>query len=61
MVSTDEVARHPLPQVLANITTPLIWRAGEASPAVSALQALLAENGGGPARVTRAKPPSLRA
>jgi DNA-binding transcriptional LysR family regulator len=61
VVSTDEVARHPLPQVLANITTPLIWRSGEASPAVSALQALLAENGGGPARVTRAKPPSLRA
>jgi len=41
VVRTNEVARHPLPGVLANIVTPLIWRTGEASPAVTALQSLL--------------------
>jgi DNA-binding transcriptional LysR family regulator len=41
VVSTDEVALHPLPAVLAEIVTPLIWRAAEASPSVIALQGLL--------------------
>jgi DNA-binding transcriptional LysR family regulator len=41
VVSTDEVARHPLPTVLAEAVTPLIWRAAEASPSVIALQGLL--------------------
>jgi DNA-binding transcriptional LysR family regulator len=41
VVSTDEVARHPLPTVLAEAVTPLIWRAAEASPSVSALHGLL--------------------
>jgi DNA-binding transcriptional LysR family regulator len=41
VVRTGDVARHPLPEVLANIVTPLIWRAAEASPSVSALESLL--------------------
>jgi DNA-binding transcriptional LysR family regulator len=41
VVSTEEVALHRLPAVLANVVTPLIWRAGEASPSVTALQELL--------------------
>lgn len=41
VVSTDEVARHPLPTVLAETVTPLIWRAAEASPSVIALHGLL--------------------
>jgi len=41
VVSSDKLARHPLPAVFADITTPLIWRANEASPAVTALQELL--------------------
>ena len=41
VVNTDPVARHPLPVVLAEIVTPLIWRATEASPSVIALQGLL--------------------
>jgi DNA-binding transcriptional LysR family regulator len=38
VVRTEEVALHPLPAVLANIVTPLIWRTGEASPCLVALQ-----------------------
>lgn len=41
VVNTDEVARHPLPAVLAEAITSLIWRTAEASPSVSALQMLL--------------------
>jgi len=41
VVRSDGLARHPLPAVLANVTTPLIWRANEASPAIAALQELL--------------------
>ena len=41
VVNTDQVARHPLPVVLAEVVTPLIWRAAEASPSVIALQGLL--------------------
>jgi DNA-binding transcriptional LysR family regulator len=44
VVSTEEVALHRLPAVLANVVTPLIWRAGEASPSVTALQELLDSN-----------------
>jgi DNA-binding transcriptional LysR family regulator len=40
-VNTDEVARHPLPRVIAEIVTPLIWRAAEPSPSVIALRELL--------------------
>jgi DNA-binding transcriptional LysR family regulator len=35
------VVRHRLPAALSRITTPLIWRRGEATPALSALQELL--------------------
>ena len=41
VVPTRDVARHALPNVLANIVTPLIWRTAEASPSVTALQGLL--------------------
>ena len=41
VVRIDDVARHPLPEVVATIVTPLIWRAGEASLSVMALQGLL--------------------
>ena len=41
VVTTAEVALHPLPAVLANFVTPLIWRAGEASPSVIASQEVL--------------------
>jgi len=41
VVRTGDVTRHPLPQVLASIVTPLIWRAAEASPSVTALESLL--------------------
>jgi len=41
VVDSERVARHRLPAVLANVVTPLIWRAKEASPAMTALQALL--------------------
>jgi DNA-binding transcriptional LysR family regulator len=37
-----QVARHALPKVHANVTTPLIWRAGEQHPAVVALRAQVA-------------------
>ena len=35
------VARHPLPKVHADVTTPLIWRDGEQPPAVAALRKTL--------------------
>ncbi len=41
VVHSDGLARHQLPAVFANIITPLIWRAREASPAITALQELL--------------------
>jgi DNA-binding transcriptional LysR family regulator len=41
VVNTDEVARYPLPRVLAEAITPLIWRAAEPSPSVVALRELL--------------------
>jgi DNA-binding transcriptional LysR family regulator len=40
-VNTDEVARYPLPRVLAEIVTPLIWRVAEPLPTVIALRGLL--------------------
>jgi DNA-binding transcriptional LysR family regulator len=47
VVSSEGLARHPLPAVFANVITPFIWRAKEASPSITALQGLL----------TKAKPP----
>jgi DNA-binding transcriptional LysR family regulator len=41
VVSSERLARHPLPAVFANVITPLIWRAKETSPAITALQGLL--------------------
>ena len=38
------VIRHALPKVHGNIVTPLIWRASEQSPALVALQELLARH-----------------
>lgn len=40
-VNAAEVGCHPLPRVLAEVVTPLIWRAGDASPAVMALRQTL--------------------
>ncbi len=49
-VHAAAVARHPLPQVLSQVVTPLIWRNADRSPAVLALRALLADLlGAGPA------------
>jgi DNA-binding transcriptional LysR family regulator len=41
VVNSRLLARHKLPAVFANITTPLIWRAKEASASITALQGLL--------------------
>lgn len=41
VVRSECIARHPLPAVLGQIMTPLIWRAGEASPSVTALREML--------------------
>jgi DNA-binding transcriptional LysR family regulator len=41
VVRSEGLARHRLPAVLANIVTPLIWRANETSPTITALQELL--------------------
>ena len=41
VVRTDDVMRHPLPRVFAEIVTPLIWRTAETSPSVVALRELL--------------------
>jgi DNA-binding transcriptional LysR family regulator len=40
-VQSALVAVHPLPKVLSNASTPLIWRTGEAAAAVVALRELL--------------------
>jgi DNA-binding transcriptional LysR family regulator len=40
-VRSEGLARHPLPAVFASITTPMIWRAKEASPSIMALHGLL--------------------
>lgn len=42
-VQCAQVARHPLPKVLAEVVTPLIWRRGEQTPAVAALCATAKE------------------
>ena len=39
-VRCDEVERYPVPKVLAELTTPLVWRAGDEPPMVSALRAV---------------------
>ena len=38
VVQHAQVARHPLPKVHGQLTTPLIWRAADASPALLALR-----------------------
>lgn len=40
-VNSEAVARYPLPEVLAEIVTPLIWRAAETSPSIIALREVL--------------------
>jgi DNA-binding transcriptional LysR family regulator len=50
---TDEVALHPLPAVLAEIVTPLIWRAGETSPSLVALQEIVEAERNAPKRLGR--------
>jgi hypothetical protein len=41
VVNDKWLARHQLPTVFANIITPLIWRAKEASASITALQGLV--------------------
>jgi DNA-binding transcriptional LysR family regulator len=41
---SDSIAVHPLPAEQARITTYLVWRQGELSPALRALQALVHES-----------------
>jgi DNA-binding transcriptional LysR family regulator len=36
-----KVRQHPIPKAQSQITTPLVWRRGEISPAVLALRTLL--------------------
>ena len=43
-VKHAQVARHRLPKVFANVTTPLIWRAAEQPAAVVALRQALEGN-----------------
>src|SRR5688500_16144430 len=40
-VRHTQVAKHALPKIYANVTTPLIWRANEQTPAVAALRQML--------------------
>lgn len=40
-VQSALVAVHPLPKVLSNVTTPLVWRTGEAAAPVMALRELV--------------------
>jgi DNA-binding transcriptional LysR family regulator len=37
-VNTAEVAKYKLPKVYAELTTPLVWRVGDVSPALAALR-----------------------
>lgn len=41
VVRNEGIARHPLPAVLAQVSTPLIWRAGEISACLAALREIL--------------------
>lgn len=45
VVRDENIARYPLPAVLGQVVTPLIWRAGEASPSVMALREMLNSEG----------------
>jgi len=58
VVSCTELSRHRLPAVLANVRTPLIWRAREASPAIMALQGLLRKSGRPPGPATKVAGPA---
>jgi DNA-binding transcriptional LysR family regulator len=40
-VQSSRVAVYPLPKVLSNVVTPLIWRSGENTPPVVALRELI--------------------
>jgi DNA-binding transcriptional LysR family regulator len=44
-VQAAEVARHRLPKVHAEVTTPLIWRTAETTPAIVALRTVLEQPG----------------
>lgn len=39
-VKSAQVSRHEIPKVLANVTTPFVWRTGEETPAAMALREL---------------------
>src|SRR5689334_1880784 len=41
-VQSSRVAIYPLPKVLSEVVTPLIWRLGESAPPVNALRELIA-------------------
>jgi DNA-binding transcriptional LysR family regulator len=43
----DHIAIHPLPKVYGELTTPLVWRTTERSPALVALQEALRKTGQG--------------
>ena len=43
-VQHDNVARHPLPRIHADVVTPLIWRTSDASPSLAALRELVAHH-----------------
>ena len=47
-VQSSRVAIYPLPKVLSEVVTPLIWRLGESAPAVNALRELIGTVAAGP-------------
>lgn len=49
------VQRHPIPKAHSEITTPLVWRGGEASPQVMALRELAMETAKAAAKTARAR------
>lgn len=60
VVKTEGIIRHPLPKVLAEVVTSLIWRAGEISPPVVALRELLTLEGPAPQRAREPGPTRKR-
>lgn len=55
-VDASRIARHPLPKVVAELTTPLAWREGEQTAAGAALLALLREQRRTAKRVRTVRP-----
>ena len=47
-VQSSRVAIYPLPKVLSEVVTPLIWRLGESAPPVNALRELIGTVAAGP-------------